>query len=45
VIFLLPWLGRQIGMDLDVIGWVLHPLADYVEGLIYWVTGNNAGGL
>jgi Zn-dependent protease len=43
-IFLLPWLGRQIGMDLDIVGWVIHPLAGYVEGLIYWITGNNAGG-
>jgi Zn-dependent protease len=39
-IFLLPWLGRQAGLDLDIIGGVLHPLANYVEGLIYWVTGN-----
>jgi len=44
-IFLLPWLGRQIGMDLDVIGWILRPLAGYVEGFILSVTGNNAGGL
>ena len=44
-IFLLPWLGRQIGMDLDIIGWILHPLAGYVEGLILSVTGNGTGGL
>jgi Zn-dependent protease len=40
LIFLLPWLGRQAGLDLDIIGWILHPLANYIEGLIYWVTGN-----
>lgn len=39
-IFLLPWLGQQVGLDLDIIGWILHPLANYVEGLILWVTGN-----
>lgn len=41
-IFLLPWLGQQAGLDLDIIGWILHPLANYVEGLIYWITGNTA---
>jgi len=40
LIFLLPWLGRQAGLDLDIIRWILHPLANYIEGLIYWVTGN-----
>jgi Zn-dependent protease len=44
-IFLLPWLGHQVGVDLDIIGWVLHPLVNYIEGLVYWITGNNAGAL
>ncbi len=43
-IFLLPWLGRQIGVDLDVIGWILHPLVEYVGDLIYRVTGSITGG-
>ncbi|MGH6894837.1 MAG: site-2 protease family protein [Dongiaceae bacterium] len=41
----LPLLGQQIGMDLGIMGWILRPVADYVVGLIYWVTGNTAGGL
>jgi len=41
-IFLLPWLGQQVGLDLDIIGWILHPLANFVQGFIYWVTGNPA---
>lgn len=40
-IFLLPWLGRQVGMDLDIIRWILQPLAGYVEGVILWITGHN----
>jgi Zn-dependent protease len=40
----LPLIGQQIGVDLGIMSWILHPIADYVEGLIYFVTGNNAGG-
>jgi Zn-dependent protease len=43
-IFLLPWVGRQIGVDLDIIGWILHPLTEYVGDLIYRVTGSITGG-
>jgi Zn-dependent protease len=38
----LPLIGQQIGADLNVVGWILRPLVDYVEGWIYWVTGNPA---
>ena len=41
----LPWLGQQMGIDLGIMGRILRPLAEYVQGLIYWVTGNGAGGL
>lgn len=41
----LPWLGQQMGVDLGIMGRILRPLASHVEGLIYWVTGNGAGGL
>src|SRR5262245_51222938 len=41
----LPLIGQQIGADLGIVSWILRPLADYVEGFILWVTGNNAGGL
>ncbi|MEZ5832978.1 MAG: site-2 protease family protein [Dongiaceae bacterium] len=41
----LPLIGQQIGVDLGIMRWILRPIADYVEGLIYFVTGNNTGGL
>jgi Zn-dependent protease len=41
----LPLIGQQIGVDLGIMGWILRPATDYVEGLVYWVTGNNTGGL
>jgi Zn-dependent protease len=40
----LPLIGQQIGADLGIVGWILRPLADHVEGFILWVTGNSAGG-
>jgi Zn-dependent protease len=41
----LPLIGQQFGMDLNVMSWILRPLADFFEGLIYFVTGNTTGGL
>jgi Zn-dependent protease len=41
----LPLIGQQIGADLGIVGWILRPLADHIEGFILWITGNNAGGL
>ena len=43
LVILLPWIGRQMGMDLDIIGWILGPAIQHVEGFIYWITGNSAG--
>jgi len=45
LVILLPWIGRQIGVDLDILGWILDPAIRHVEGFIYWITGNSAGGL
>ncbi|HKP26179.1 MAG TPA: site-2 protease family protein [Dongiaceae bacterium] len=38
----LPLIGNQIGVDLNVIGWILRPIVDFVTGLIFLVTGNTA---
>jgi Zn-dependent protease len=38
----LPLIGRQIGRDLNVFSWFIMPIVDYVQGLIYFVTGNPA---
>lgn len=38
----LPLIGQQIGTDLNVIGWIVMPIVDYIQGLIYFVTGNPA---
>jgi Zn-dependent protease len=40
----LPLIGQQMGVDLGIMRWILRPMADYVEGLIYFVTGNTTGG-
>ena len=40
----LPLIGQQMGVDLGIMSWILRPVADYVEGLIYFVTGNTTGG-
>jgi Zn-dependent protease len=40
LLFLLPLLGAQIGVNLDVIGAVMGPVADRVIGAILLVTGN-----
>jgi Zn-dependent protease len=39
LIFLLPLLGRQIGVDIDILGWILGPATDYVRSLIGHLTG------
>jgi Zn-dependent protease len=38
----LPLVGQQMGVDLNVVGWILRPIVDFVSGLIYVVTGNTA---
>jgi len=39
LIFLLPFLGRQIGVDIDILGWILGPATDYVQSLIGRLAG------
>ncbi|MFD1624203.1 site-2 protease family protein [Azospirillum griseum] len=39
--FLLPTIGRQIGVDLNVMSWVLGPPVDAVIDLIQILTGND----
>jgi Zn-dependent protease len=39
LVLLLPFLGRQIGVDIDILGWILDPLTDYVRSLIGHLTG------
>lgn len=39
-LFLLPMIGRQLGMDLNVFGWVLGPAIDWVTELLLTLTGN-----
>jgi Zn-dependent protease len=38
----LPLIGQQIGTDLNVFSWIIMPVVEYVQGLIYFVTGNVA---
>lgn len=39
-IFVLPWIGSQLGIDLAIVHWIIGPLAERIEGFIYWITGN-----
>jgi Zn-dependent protease len=43
LVILLPWIGSQIGVDLDIVGWILDPAIRNAERFIYWITGNSAG--
>jgi hypothetical protein len=40
VLFLLPLLGDQLGLDLDVSGWLIGLPAAYVGQFILMLTGN-----
>ena len=39
LIFLLPLVGKQIGVDIDILGWILGPASSYVRSLIGHMTG------
>jgi len=39
-IFLLPWIGSQLGIDLAIVHWIIGPVAEWIENFIYWITGN-----
>ncbi len=40
LLFLAPMAGMQLGIDLNVLGWVLGPPVDFVINAIVMVTGN-----
>jgi Zn-dependent protease len=39
VLFLLPWIGREIGVDLDIVGIIIYWPADMIVQGIGWLTG------
>jgi len=39
-LIILPLIGQQMGKDLNVLSWIIMPIVDYVQDLIYFVTGN-----
>ena len=39
LIFLLPYVGRLIGLNLDILGWILGPASSYVLNVIAHLTG------
>nr|WP_298684451.1 site-2 protease family protein [uncultured Dongia sp.] len=39
LIFLLPFIGSQLGVDLNILGWILGPASDYLVQLIVTLTG------
>jgi Zn-dependent protease len=39
LIFLLPFVGRMIGLNLNILGWILGPASSYVLNVIAHLTG------
>lgn len=39
LIFLLPLIGNQIGVNLNILGWILGPASDYLLHLVVTLTG------
>jgi Zn-dependent protease len=39
IILLPPLIGRTLGVDLDIIGWILGPSVQYLMGLLWPLTG------
>ncbi len=39
LIILLPMIGRQLGLDLNILGWILGPASDYLLRLVATLTG------
>jgi Zn-dependent protease len=42
LIFLLPLIGRQMGIDLNILSWILGPASDYLLHLVATLTGLNS---
>lgn len=42
-LIVLPWVGTKLGVDLHIVQWIIGPVADRIEGFIYWMTGNASG--
>ena len=38
-LFILPWIGGKIGVDLNVIWWLVGAPAEYIVNAIAWITG------
>ena len=38
-LFILPWIGGKIGLNLNVIWWLVGVPAEYIIGAIAWITG------
>lgn len=39
IIFMLPLIGQQVGLDLNILGWILGPASDYLLHLVVTLTG------
>jgi Zn-dependent protease len=38
-LFVLPWIGGKLGLDLNVFGWLVGGPAEYVSSVVYAITG------
>jgi Zn-dependent protease len=39
ILFLLPWIGREFGVDLDIVGIIIYWPANMIVQGIGWLTG------
>jgi len=39
LIFLLPWVGNRLGLDVDILRWILGPASSYVRGIVGHLAG------
>lgn len=42
LLIVLPWVGNQIGVDLHVLQWVIGPVANSIQDLVFRITGHAA---
>jgi len=40
LVFVVPWIGREFGMDFNILGWIVGVPVEYLFGLVFRVTGH-----
>ncbi len=40
LVFVIPWIGREFGWNLNVLAWIVGVPVDFLFGLVFWLTGH-----